>query len=436
MRNEILKGNFNIKGTITGVLFLIVFWGQAFTAGGVDRSQAPFFERTPYYRIETDVGDDFAKLIASHMDAMYKEYKERFRSYNLKPAARPTVRVFRQRSRYDSVIPDHLQGTAGCYLAKDNLIMAFVGDRTTDEVLHTLYHEAFHQFLFDRVGDNMPLWLNEGLAEYFAEAIWTGSGVVTGQRPRERLQILQKAIRNNSFIPFHRLFPMPNARWLANVKANSDLADLQYSQAWSVIHFLFHAEGGKYYDRLADYVRYHVEEVPMAEAFRKSFGSNIAAMQRAWKNYVMRLEMDHLSKCRTNMLILLSLVEEVYDEPAHLQDMGHFLRQLIGNESVEWRVDKEYGVDITSERNREEIKKIFLCPDIGKGASQRTYILINDAETGLPELYCPHFDGVMIKAYFVRRQSRWLPVAELIYRAVPDDDFLLRLDRKSRESSQ
>ena len=58
--------------------------------------------------------------------------------------------------------------------------MAFAGEHITAYTWHTVQHEGFHQFAHAVIGGDIPTWLNEGLAEYFGEALFTGGRV----RPR------------------------------------------------------------------------------------------------------------------------------------------------------------------------------------------------------------------------------------------------------------
>ncbi len=250
---------------------------------------APHTTTTQHYVIETDISEDFARAAARHMDLMYGEYERLFSSFDLARPNRPTIKVFGRRDRYDSAVPAPLRSTLGCFSYGKNLMMSFKGDRTRDDVLRTLSHEGFHQFLYDRIGGDMPMWLNEGFAEYFAEAERDGDGFQTGQIPAARLRAVQSAVRSGTFIPLDALFPMNRSKWAANVRDDARMTGLQYDQAWSLIHFLMHAGEGRFRDRLYGYLRSHADGQSPGMAFRENFGTNIRAMERAWKEYIIHL---------------------------------------------------------------------------------------------------------------------------------------------------
>ena len=56
----------------------------------------------------------------------------------------------------------------------------------------TLQHEAFSpvRLLSPSWCKNLPIWLNEGLAQLFEEGIWTGKSFMMGQIPPRRIRQL------------------------------------------------------------------------------------------------------------------------------------------------------------------------------------------------------------------------------------------------------
>src|SRR5439155_19850625 len=68
------------------------------------------------------------------------------------------------------------------------LLAAHLEMTSSEELLHLLLHEAVHAYLdryIERPGVRLPLWLNEGLAEYFGNSdIKDGRIVPGGHRQR------------------------------------------------------------------------------------------------------------------------------------------------------------------------------------------------------------------------------------------------------------
>ncbi|MFW6457617.1 MAG: DUF1570 domain-containing protein [Planctomycetota bacterium] len=226
------------------IVFLMAFLITSL-AGYATESRAAdgtYRQKTRHYDVETDVSERFTKLVSQHMEEIYAEYRRRFREYELRTHDRFDVKVFEHRRDYERVVPDDLAGSTGAFVSDQKLLAACRDDQTSERVFQTLYHEGFHQFLFSNIRADVPLWVNEGFAEYFSESVWNGQRFVTGNVPAWRLRVLREAARRDELLPFSQLFKMEAQTWLGNVRKNQ--ASVQYSQAWSVIHFLCHAQGG------------------------------------------------------------------------------------------------------------------------------------------------------------------------------------------------
>jgi len=118
-----------------------------------------------------------------------------------------------------------------------------VFDERADGMLRTLYHEGFHafldQFLFDEaLVRKVPLWLNEGLAQYFEESRVEGSRLVLGQENRRKLAFLRKACREGKLVPIARMLTAGAEDYLVKDASNIENSTKHYLQAWCLIHLL------------------------------------------------------------------------------------------------------------------------------------------------------------------------------------------------------
>src|SRR5205823_13303196 len=104
----------------------------------------------------------------------------------------------------------------------------------------TLQHEAFHQFAFYAIGRNMPVWLNEGVAEVYQEGIFPGKGFTLGQAPPWRVQLIQADISTGKLIDFRQFLQLGHKQWAINMSDDAE-SESQYNQAWVMAHFLIFA---------------------------------------------------------------------------------------------------------------------------------------------------------------------------------------------------
>jgi TonB family protein len=99
---------------------------------------------------------------------------------------------------------------------------------------NVVYHELSHYFV-SRGLASKPIWLNEGLSEYFATAEIRDTEVALGAIPPERLQRL----RTSSLIPLREFFLVDTNSPYYN---ESDKAGGFYAEAWAFVHYMMHGE--------------------------------------------------------------------------------------------------------------------------------------------------------------------------------------------------
>lgn len=117
---------------------------------------------------------------------------------------------------------------SGFYRFSDNqAVVRWQGEERTRSVAR---HEIAHLALGNWLG-NVPLWLNEGLAELVERMEFRQSFATTRATPRQAAQ-LQRMVRNGH-LPALRTF-------LAASRRDWDQwgNELAYAYAWSVVHFL------------------------------------------------------------------------------------------------------------------------------------------------------------------------------------------------------
>ncbi len=94
----------------------------------------------------------------------------------------------------------------------------------------TIYHEYFHLLVTVNFGD-IPLWLNEGLASFWATTEIWAKDVHIGGVDADYLGIL----RRESLLPLPVLFAVDHE---SPYYGDADKASIFYAQSWAVIHYL------------------------------------------------------------------------------------------------------------------------------------------------------------------------------------------------------
>ena len=134
---------------------------------------------TQFYTIHTDLADLPAREASIRITKMADEYERRTRGFGGRIDQKLPFYLYQNPDDYYAA--GGPKGTSGIF--DGSRLMAVAGEKLTGLTWQTIQHEGFHQFARTLIQDDLPPWLNEGLAEYFGEAIFTGDGYVVGVIP-------------------------------------------------------------------------------------------------------------------------------------------------------------------------------------------------------------------------------------------------------------
>ena len=95
----------------------------------------------------------------------------------------------------------------------------------------TLAHEGFHQFLAYELGQKIPIWLNEGMAQYFETSHFLGSTFVVGGVNFTKLQQVQLLIKSGKAPPLKDII-----EW--NPSTFYSRAEIAYPMSWALTYYL------------------------------------------------------------------------------------------------------------------------------------------------------------------------------------------------------
>ncbi len=129
-----------------------------------------------------------------------------------------------------------IENASGFYAPRENTIHVWK-NRNLDRLLEVLTHEASHTIMHHQIG-RVPMWINEGLAEYFETMEVFGQTVVV--RPNEHwIETVNRRVRRDG-MPISNYLAMTRDQWY---EFNGE-DGLAYAFAWSVIFFLMSSEPG------------------------------------------------------------------------------------------------------------------------------------------------------------------------------------------------
>lgn len=327
--------------------------------------------KTPYYVLHTDLPIEKVREAAVRITAMAEEYHRRTCRFAGTVRRRLPFYLFSEAEDYHAA--GGLRGSAGRYMGGRGL-MAVAREGRTWEVVQ---HEGFHQFAHRAIGGRLPIWVNEGLAEYFGHGIWTGDGFVTGVIPPRRLRRVRRRIRRGEMLPLDDLLTMTSETWSA------ELSGRNYDQAWSVVHFLVHAEDGKYRPALGAFLRDLSRGRGYRQAFAARFGRDVDAFEETWKQWWLRLG-DHPTEGR----YIGALVETLTSYLARAQ----ILRLKLATAEDFFAAAREGKIAIDARRRpRYWLPESLLRDALAEARKHEGWSL--DTSGGLPKLVLSRPDG-------------------------------------------
>lgn len=155
------------------------------------------------------------------------------------PSNRVTIFVVGNGSKVRKLVGDDAKNVAGFYIPRAGGSLAFVPNISltsgeTNFSMIVLLHEYAHHFLLSSTRYEMPRWLNEGAAEFFASAKFGKDGSLSIGRPA-----------------YHRAGELAYAKDVTvaelldpdlYAKRHGQAFDAFYGRAWALFHYLYFSD--------------------------------------------------------------------------------------------------------------------------------------------------------------------------------------------------
>jgi hypothetical protein len=354
---------------------------------------------TGNYTVHTDVPVNHARPFAQHMDKVFDEYKRRFEKLNLsssrKLPARMDLYLFETQQSYERFLASKgipAQNTGGMFVVnpKVNGLFTYIKDRPVRQTLSTLQHEGFHQFAFSYIGPDLPIWVNEGIAQFFEDGVLINKRFHLEIANARRLSQIKDAIATNRSLPFSTLITMSDKQWGQNVQQNQSMASMQYDQAWSMVYFLINSND-KLLTAFNQYLIAVGSGVDSQQAFVNSFSLQsssyaqlTADFETAWKRYISQIEPNAVSQVSDNMNFLahglLWIRKSKRPDPKSIEELRSILQK------VNYRISRTVnGVQTTFTASDEELFRY----DLPNGSTPLLSLSVNNSAKLPPIISAP-----------------------------------------------
>jgi hypothetical protein len=289
--------------------------------------------KSRHYRILSDLSPEESRVYVQHLDLIFDEYAKRLSSLEQRAPEIPYVMMFAKEQDYLDVLRNRYgvngTGSGGMFfITPAGAALAFFTESLPrSRVFHVIQHEGFHQYAHSKFVGQLPPWLNEGLAEYFGEAIVIDGRLVVGQASIGPVETIKKAIDEGRTIDFLRLLTMTGDEWNANVRGGN--AAIQYMQSWSIVQYLSWADGGKYQGRFENYLRLIHAGMPSDRAFVQAFGTNdLAQFEGAWKEWARQAKPSSLGTAAMRLTFMAEGLQQLSRDGIRIESFDELLAKL------------------------------------------------------------------------------------------------------------
>ena len=346
---------------------------------------------TPHYLVKTDISSDLAQKVAAQQEALFADLAWRLAGGRPGVINKATVVATLSRERYARESEDKDGITDGRYLPAERLLIACDEKGRARRLLEILRHETSHQFIGICVGPRTPIWLNEGMAEFYERGFFEAGKLQVGQVSLRRLADLRAVIDEKRLEPVPLMLMMDNQTWSAKMKEATDAKPCGlYEQAWSMVHFLGYANDGKYRTAFLQYVQTVAARVPALQAWDKVFGADSNAFEARWREYCADL-VPTSGDCEWNLRKLGQLLWQWRADKAATADMQSFRRAVF---------DMKPDSDPNALTPLEIHQMCFRCPNEKNPGAKPSYEWVPGTDQSPPILRCRHHKGVMLETAY------------------------------------
>jgi tetratricopeptide (TPR) repeat protein len=238
--------------------------------------------RSPHFLIVSNSNEKQARRVADQFERMRSVFHALFPTIQIDTVGSITVLAIKEEKDFRALEP-------AAYLAKGQLRLGGLFLRGADKnyVLLRLdaegehpyavvYHEYTHLFLSK--AEWMPLWLNEGLAEFYQNTNIREKEVELGEPSPENLYLLRKI----PLLPLAALFTIDRK---SPYYHEENKGSIFYGESWALTHYLQMKDYRNNTHRITDYAQLLAQKVDAVTAATRAFG-DLKLLQSALEGYV------------------------------------------------------------------------------------------------------------------------------------------------------
>ena len=246
------------------VLFAL---GAVRVAGAKD----PWIEvQSPHFKVVSNAGENQARKIADQFEQFREVFHSAFPKLRVDLGKPLVIFAVKNEDTLKLLLPGYWEvkgrmHPAGIFAPGEaRHYVAVRTDVQTDNPYEVVYHEYTHAVM-NLNFQGLPIWLGEGLAEYFGNSAIHDKEVEIGKIPPSHLEVMQ----TNRLIPIDALLQADATSPYYN---EQNRASVFYAESWAVVHYLLMDPSARKRQLLSNFLASWNSSGNQVDAAAKTFG--------------------------------------------------------------------------------------------------------------------------------------------------------------------
>jgi len=267
----------------TRAFIVFVFVLVAF-AGGLQPTEAKdtwVSVRSKNFQLIGNASEKDVRLVANRLEQFRSVFALLFPRAKLNSPVPTTVIVFKSDSSYKPYKPN--PNIAGYFQpGADVNYITLTSERVSgDQSFRVIFHEYVHLLIENTMGPTVPIWFNEGLAEYYSTFDVTDENrkALLGDLIANHVLYL----RDSKLLPLRTLFAVDHKSPYYN---EGNKMNIFYAESWMLMHYLLQGEGQKRRPQLARFLDLAGSGATIDEAFQQAFQTDVDTFEKSFKSYI------------------------------------------------------------------------------------------------------------------------------------------------------
>jgi tetratricopeptide (TPR) repeat protein len=237
---------------------------------------------SPHFIVVSNAAEKQARKTAIRFELIRAVFRRSLEVANQHDSPAITILAVKDEDSVKALLPEYWEKghahPAGMFLDNMNLYFAMVQLNAPGlNPYNTIYHEYFHS-LTAPYFPNLPVWVSEGLAEFYGNTDVLESEVRVGRADPELIAELKRG----GFMPLEVLFKVDHSSPYYN---EQNKISVFYAESWALTHYLMVGDNSAHRPMLEAYVNAMTKGATEEQAAAQSF-SDLKQLQAALYAYI------------------------------------------------------------------------------------------------------------------------------------------------------